>query len=299
MSRLNYHHLYYFWQVARSPSLTDAAEKLHISQSALSAQIKQLESSLDVALFVRQGRKLVLTDVGRRVLAYAQDIFNTGEELENFLQKDTATQGQHITLGVQSNLSRNFIESFIEPLLQSAHVSFSLSSRGITDLLNGLVNHELDLALTNRPILSESKDTTWQNQLVARQAVAIIGPYGEKPDLPFPEGYRDKKWIVPGKNTDIRSAFESFCATHQYQPDIKAEVDDMAMLRLLARDSGYLSVLPPVVVKDEIQSKQLQDYESIPQAFESFYAITVPRKFAVQSVLDLIKTAMTTYAVKS
>ncbi|MBR7889131.1 LysR family transcriptional regulator [Marinomonas sp. A79] len=298
MSRLNYHHLYYFWQVAKSPSLTEAAEQLHISQSALSAQIKQLESSLDVALFVRQGRKLVLTDVGRRVLAYAQDIFNTGEELENFLQKDTVAQGQHITLGVQSNLSRNFIESFIEPLLQSEHVSFSLSSRGITDLLNGLVNHELDLALTNRPILSESKDTSWQNQLVARQAVAIIGPYGQKPDLPFPEGYRDKKWIVPGKNTDIRSAFESFCATHQYQPDIKAEVDDMAMLRLLARDSGYLSVLPTVVVKDEIQSQQLQDYESIPQAFESFYAITVPRKFAVQSVLDLIKTAMTTYDVK-
>nr|WP_264194033.1 LysR family transcriptional regulator [Marinomonas algarum] len=290
--------MYYFWQVSKSPSLTEAAEKLHISQSALSAQIKQLEHNLGVALFIRQGRKLVLTDVGRRVLAYAQDIFNTGEELENFLQKGTASTNQHITLGVQSNLSRNFIESFIAPLLQSDNVSFSLSSRGITDLLNGLVNHELDLALTNRPILSESKETTWQNQLVARQAVAIIGPYGEKPPLPFPQGYSDKKWIVPGKNTDIRSAFESFCATHQYYPDIKAEVDDMAMLRLLARDSGYLSVLPAVVVKDEIESKQLEDYEPIPQAFESFYAITVPRKFAAQSVLDLINTAMTTYSVE-
>ncbi|SBS35577.1 Transcriptional activator protein NhaR [Marinomonas spartinae] len=296
MARLNYHHLYYFWQVARSPSLTEAADILHISQSALSAQIKQLEHSLNVTLFVRQGRKLILTDVGRRVLAYAQDIFNTGEELENFLQKGRATQVQHITLGIQSNLSRNFIESFIEPLLESEHVSFSLSSRGMTDLLNGLVNHELDLALTNRAILSESQETTWQNQLVARQAVAIIGPYGDKPNTAFPEGYRDKKWVVPGKNTDIRSSFESFCAAHQYQPEIKAEVDDMAMLRLLARDSGYLSVLPPVVVKDEIQAKLLQDYESIPQAFENFYAITVPRKFAAQSVIDLIQTAINQYA---
>ncbi|MFQ3185761.1 LysR family transcriptional regulator [Marinomonas primoryensis] len=298
MSRLNYHHLYYFWRVAKSPSLTEAADALHISQSALSAQIKQLEQSLSVSLFVRQGRKLVLTDMGRRVLAYAQDIFNTGEELEIFLHKDNRTQIQHITLGVQSNLSRNFIESFIAPLLKNENVSFSLSSRGMTDLLNGLVNHELDLVLTNRAILTESREATWQNQLVARQAVAIIGPYGERPAGTFPDGYQDKKWVVPGKNTDIRSAFESFCATHQYQPDIKAEVDDMAMLRLLARDSGYLSVLPPVVVKDEIQSNVLQDYERIPQAFESFYAITVPRKFAAQAVLDLIKTAMNQYGLE-
>jgi LysR family transcriptional regulator, transcriptional activator of nhaA len=297
MSRLNYHHLYYFWRVAKSPSLTETAETLHISQSALSAQIKQLEQSLDVALFIRQGRKLVLTDVGRRVLAYAQDIFNTGEELEKFIQKDSATQVQHITIGVQSNLSRNFIESFIAPLLKSEHVDFSLSSRSMTDLLNGLVNHELDLALTNRAILSEGHDTTWRNQLVARQAVAIVGPYGEKPATPFPQGYEDKKWVVPGRNTDIRSSFESFCATHQYLPDIKAEVDDMAMLRLLARDSGYLSVLPPVVVKDEIQSKVLEEYESIPQAFENFYAITMPRKFTSQPVLDLIKIAIHQYSV--
>ena len=296
MARLNYHHLYYFWQVSKSRSLTDAADELHVSQSALSAQIKQLETSLNVSLFLRQGRKLVLTDVGRRVMAYAQDIFNTGEELENFLRKDSAYQMQHITIGVQSNLSRNFIESFIEPLLASNHINFSLSPRGMTDLLNGLVNHEIDLALTNRAILSEGQDTIWQNQLVARQPVAIIGPYGDKPAAAFPEGYQDKKWVVPGKNADIRSAFESFCAVHQYQPDIKAEVDDMAMLRLLARDSGYLSVLPPVVVKDEIESKVLEDYGSIPQAFESFYAITVPRKFAAQNVLELIKTAINKYA---
>jgi LysR family transcriptional activator of nhaA len=296
MSRLNYHHLYYFWQVAKSRSLTDAAEQLHVSQSALSAQIKQLEQSMELSLFLRQGRKLVLTDEGRRVLAYAEDIFNTGEELEKFIQKDRAAELQHITIGVQSNLSRNFIESFIAPLLNSENISFSLSSRGMTDLLNGLVNHEIDLALSNRAIVNEGQNTQWQNQLVARQEVAIIGPYHNKPNSAFPAGYHDKKWILPGKNTGIRSAFDSFCAAHQYQPDIKAEVDDMAMLRLLARDSGYLSVLAPLVVKDEIEAEILQDYQAIPQAFENFYAITVPRKFAVQSVLDLIQSAIKHYA---
>ena len=85
MNRLNYHHLYYFWQVAKGGNLTETAQRLHISQSALSAQIKQLEHSMQVQLFSRQGRKLVLTDSGYQTLKYAEDIFSRGAELEQLL----------------------------------------------------------------------------------------------------------------------------------------------------------------------------------------------------------------------
>lgn len=87
MSRLNYHHLYYFWSVARIGNLTQAAKELHLSQSALSTQIKQLEHTINIELFERKGRTLALTDMGKRVQMYANDIFTKGEELSSFIHK--------------------------------------------------------------------------------------------------------------------------------------------------------------------------------------------------------------------
>ncbi|KNC65882.1 LysR family transcriptional regulator [Pseudoalteromonas ardens] len=287
MSRLNYHHLYYFWRVAKAGSLTQVAQDVHISQSALSIQIKRLEHTMGVSLFEKQGRKLILTDAGKQVLVYADDIFYKGEELESFLLKGVATERQHLSIGVQTTLSRNFIESFISPLLCDPHISFTLTTRDMDTLLKGLSNHELDLVLTNR--LASQNETRWHTQLVSRQQVAIVGPKGAGIKSDFPQGYDKVRWVLPGPTTEIRSAFNALCAAHQYTPDIQAEVDDMAMLRLLARDSGALAVLPPVVVKDEIAQGVLEQYHSQLPIFEHFYAITTSRKFVPQALLDLLK----------
>lgn len=289
MSRLNYHHLYYFWRIAVAGNLTQVAKELHISQSALSLQIKQLEHNMDVALFERSGRRLILTDMGRRVLAYADDIFNKGEELESFLNKGILAETQHLSIGVLPTLSRNFVEHFVSPLLAKPEVSFSLTARGMSDLLNGLTNHELDLVLTNRPVSAETKDAPWIVQQVSRQPLAIVGPKESKIHTPFPQGYESAHWILPGKNTEIRTAFNLLCATWQYQPVVKAEADDMAMLRLLARDSGALAVLPPVVVKDEIRQGLLEEYQRLPDAYEHFYAITTQRKFVPKVLMELLQ----------
>ena len=207
MSRLNYHHLYYFWRVAIVGNLTQVARELHISQSALSLQIKQLEHNMGVALFERSGRRLVLTDMGRRVQAYADDIFNTGEELESFLSKGVQVETQHLSIGVLPTLSRNFVEHFVSPLLVKPEVSFSLTSRGMSDLLNGLTNHELDLVLTNRPMNAETKEAPWIVQQVSRQPLAIVGPKGSNLATPFPQGYESARCIFPGQNTAILAAF--------------------------------------------------------------------------------------------
>ncbi|MCO7190350.1 MULTISPECIES: LysR family transcriptional regulator [unclassified Pseudoalteromonas] len=287
MSRLNYHHLYYFWRVAKADSLTQVAQDVHISQSALSIQIKRLEHTMGVSLFEKQGRRLTLTDAGKQVLVYADDIFYKGEELESFLLKGVATERQHLSIGVQTTLSRNFIESFISPLLCDPHISFTLTTRDMDTLLQGLINHELDLVLTNR--LASQDEARWHTQLVSRQQVAIVGPKGAGISSEFPTGYDKVRWVLPGPTTEIRSAFNALCAAHEYKPDIQAEVDDMAMLRLLARDSGALAVLPPVVVKDEIALGLLEQYQSKLPIYEHFYAITTSRKFVPQALLDLLK----------
>lgn len=293
ISRLNYHHLYYFWRVATCGNLTRAAQNLHVSQSALSSQIRQLEESMNVQLFERRGRSLVLTESGHRVLSYAQDIFTKGEELESLLRQGIAPEFQVLRIGVLSTMSRNFIEAFISPLLSSRNVRFSLHAKGQANLLDGLSKHQFDLVLTNTNLgmnanLGGGEEPIWQSQLLARQPVSVVGPAGGKPGTAFPDGYRRLSWVLPGTPSEIRTAFDGFCALWQMEPLVLAEADDMAMLRLLARDSGALAVLPRVVVRDEIQQGTLVEYMTLPNVFENFYAITVKRQFVPNVLSELL-----------
>lgn len=288
MSRLNYHHLHYFWRVATLGNLTEAARQLHVSQSALSAQIRALEESMDTQLFERSGRRLRLTATGQRVLGYANDIFSRGEELESLLRHGIEPEYQQLRIGVLSTMSRNFIEGFIAPLINQPKVRFSLHARGMDNLLNGLATHQFDLILTNSNVAAEGQETLWQSQLLARQPLAVVGPPEQKPAAEFPQGYEGRRWVLPASGTELRSAFDGFCSRWNYEPDVQAEADDMAMLRLLARDTGALTVLPTVVVKDEIAQGTLQEFMTLPNVFESFYAVTVKRQFVSPVLTGLL-----------
>lgn len=292
MNRLNYHHLYYFWRVAKHGNLTATAEKLAISQSALSAQINQLEHAIGQPLFAREGRQLVLTELGHTVLNYAEDIFQRGEELQQLLKRGMITLPS-LRIGMLSSMSRNFIESFIEPLLKHAgQASFRLLARPQPELLDLLGQHQIDVVLTNREVLL-SDDIAWQSQLLSRQALSVIAP-ASRHDLPdhISPAYRHQRWVVPGSASPLRAAFESFCTQHQLEPEIVAEVDDMAMLRLLARDSGALAAMPAVVVRDELQSGVLSKRFDLPNAFENFYAVTLQRKFQHPLLSELLQSPM-------
>lgn len=288
MSRLNYHHLHYFWRVATLGNLTEAARQLHVSQSALSAQIRALEESMDTQLFERSGRRLRLTATGQRVLGYANDIFSRGEELESLLRHGIEPEYQQLRIGVLSTMSRNFIEGFIAPLINQPKVRFSLHARGMDNLLNGLATHQFDLILTNSNVAAEGQETLWQSQLLARQPLAVVGPPEQKPEAEFPQGYEGRRWVLPASGTELRSAFDGFCSRWNYEPDVQAEADDMAMLRLLARDTGALTVLPTVVVKDEIAQGTLLEFMTLPNVFESFYAVTVKRQFVSPVLTGLL-----------
>jgi len=291
MSRLNYHHLYYFWRVASQGNLTEVARRLHLSQSALSAQIRQLEERMGKALFERRNRRLLLTEAGRQVFSYAQEIFTKGEELESLIHRGIEPDYQRLRIGMLSTMSRNFIEGFIEPLLKQSpgKVHFSLQARGMTNLLDGLAKHQFDVILTNTQVeASAAPEAAWQSQLLAHQPLSIIGPPKARPKAAFPAGFEGLRWVLPAENHEIRRSFDGYCSLHQYQPEILAEADDMAMLRLLARDSAALSVLPEVVVKDELEQGRLESYQRLPNVYENFYAITLPRQFMPSLMAELL-----------
>ncbi len=287
MSRLNYHHLYYFWRVAAEGNLTKVSKDLHVSQSALSSQIRQLEESTGTKLFDRSGRRLMLTDEGRRVLTYANDIFAKGEELESLLRDGVEPESQMLRIGMLSTLSRNFIDHLVTPLLIDRQIRFSLHASSLDSLLEGLAKHQLDVALTSGDVRG-SDAQLWQSQLLARQPVSIVGPPEQRPETTFPEGYEDKYWVLPSRDHEVRRAFDGLCTLWQLTPDVQAEADDMAMLRLLARDGGALAVLPTVVVRDEIRQGLLVEYMNLPNVFENFYAITVKRSYLPSALQTLL-----------
>jgi LysR family transcriptional activator of nhaA len=279
MSRLNFHHLHYFWAVAREGHLTRAANQLHVSQSALSAQIKQLEDQLGQPLFTRQGRALQLTEAGRVALAYADTIFSTGNELVATLRDGQRLTRQVLRIGAVSTLSRNFQENFIKPLLARADVELVLQSGSLSELLARLSVHTLDLVLSNRQVHSDA-DHPWRCRRVARQPVSLVGrPRPARKAFRYPAELADVPLLLPGRDNDIRAGFDLLCAQLNLRCTVLAEVDDMAMLRLLARDTPGVALLPAVVVRDELQSGALQEYAVVPHLFESFYAITVQRHF--------------------
>lgn len=285
---MNYKHLEYFWHVANSGHLTRTAQQLHVSQSALSAQIKQLEQWLGTPLFERRGRKLLLTQAGYLAKQHADRIFTEGEDLVQQLKHGSTTQPSVIRIGHASTMSRNFVETFIEPLVAQRNTYYRLHSMTPDQLLNELGNHQIDIALTNSQVRGSAQQL-WQSRLLDRQPVSIIGSRALHVSQLSDPQLKQQPWVLPPENLAIRAAFDMLSAEYDWQPEVVAEADDMAMLRLLARDSYSLTVIPDVVVRDELDSGQLRRYLNLPQVFEDFYAITLKRPFQHPWVAKLLQ----------
>lgn len=289
MARLNFHHLHYFWAVAKEGNLTRAATHLHVSQSALSAQIRQLEEQLGQPLFARVGRGLQLTEAGQLAMGYAESIFTAGAELTALLREGRRDERQVLRIGAMATLSRNFQENFLRPLLEREDVELVLHSGSLVDLLARLRVHTLDLVLSNQRVHASSEDP-WRCQRLARQPVSLVGkPRPKRKAFRYPEELSEVPLLLPGRDNDIRAGFDLLCERLGIRYRLRAEVDDMALLRLLARDSDSVALLPTVVVQDELRNGRLVEYSVVPDLHESFYAISVQRHFTPPLLKSLLK----------
>ncbi|MEP7329026.1 MAG: LysR family transcriptional regulator [Betaproteobacteria bacterium] len=285
---MNFHHLFYFWRVAKIGHLTRAAQEVHTSQSALSAQIKQLEERLGEPLFAREAKRLVLTARGRLVFSYAEDIFGLGQEMLGRLQG--YSEGMiRLRVGSVSTLSRNYQENWIRPLLFDPSVVLTLESGLLEGLLDRLLQHQLDVVLANETVRAES-NRPLHCRFLGRQAISLVGPASIWKDrqLRVPEDLHGADIALPGPRHALRAQFDALCISANVKPRLRAEVDDMAMLRLIARDSGWLTVLPEVVVQDELRSGILLKLGESTELQENFYAITTPSRHRIERLEALL-----------
>lgn len=291
MTELNFHHLRYFHTVAHEGNLTRAAERLNVSQSAVSTQIRKLEGRLGQPLFERRGRSLFLTEAGRIALDHADAIFAIGEDFLNTLGDRPSGRRQVLRVGSLATLSRNFQIGFLRPLLGRDDVEVVIRSGGLGDLLQNLEAHRLDVVLAN---ISPPRDaaTPWISHAIAEQPVSLIATPGRIGDgAPLEDVLAREPLILPTIETSIRSGVDAMLDRLHIRACIAAEVDDMAMMRLLAREGIGLAVVPPIVVTDELESGRLVEVERFSELSETFYAVTLARRFPNPLLRDLIDGA--------
>ncbi len=288
MAALNYHHLRYFWVIAHEQSLTRAAKRLHVSQSALSIQLRKLEERLGHALFERRNRRLALTEAGKLALDYADTIFEAGDELVGTLQDRPTGTRQVLRVGAVATLSRNFQLGLLRPLLSRHGLELVLRSASLRDLLGQLRAHALDVVLSTQAVKRDA-ETPWHSHLIDEQPVSLVSrPTKSRRRFRFPEDLQDQPLLLPSLDSELRHSFDLMLEAAGIRPLIAAEVDDMAMLRLLAREHAGITLVPRIVVRDELRSGALVERHRIAGLHEPFYAVTLARRFPNELVRELL-----------
>jgi len=287
MATINYNHLRYFWAVAHEGSLTRTAEHLHVSQSAVSVQIRKLEERLGHPLFERRGRELHLTEAGRITLDHADAIFATGDELVATLEQSGGTR-QALRVGALATLSRNFQIGFLRPVLGRPDVEVILRSGGAGELMQALESLQLDIVLVNQAPPADAV-TPFVTHRVAEQPLSLVGTADTvDTGMEIADLLRGHAVILPTPENNLRVAFDALVDRLGIRPRIAAEIDDMAMIRLMAREGLGLALVPAIVIKDELASGMLVEAARVPDLTETFYAVTVARRFPNPLVRELL-----------
>jgi len=276
---LNYHHLRHFWMITRHRSMTRASAKLKISQSTLSEQLAELEDWLGEPLFERRGRELRLTDAGRMASEYAEDIFTTGHELLSRFRQSGRAQQRVLRIGAVGPLSKNLQFDFIQPILADTRTKVVVMAGALDELTRHLLEHKVDLVLSNIPLRADQEQNVFSH-LLGEVPVFLVG--GKRLKLPpprFPQFLKDIPLFLPSRQSDVRADFDLLLASAGVEPFVHAEVDDMALLRLLALSGEGLALVSKIVVERELQSRKIKFMLRVPGLAEKYYALTVRKRF--------------------
>ena len=293
MDWLNYHHLFYFWSVARAGSIARASEELRLAQPTISNQLKTLEASLGVKLLERQGRRLVLTDVGRTVLRYADDIFRTGRELQHAVRGLPTGQRLRLVVGIVDVIPKPMAALLLQPAVDAYPDLHLVCREGpLPQLLAALAVHDLDVVLADVPASEQVKVKAWNHRLGDCGTTFFAAPRHAALRKGFPRSLGGAPLLLPSVGTALRRALEAWFDASGVRPSLAGEFDDSALM--LSFGARGLGVFPaPSTLEEDIRAQ----YGVVPigradEAREAFYAITVERKLrhpAVAAVADVAR----------
>lgn len=293
MDWLNYHHLLYFWTVVREGGIARAGERLHLSQPTISTQLRKLERAVGDKLFQRVGRKLQLTDTGRTVYRYADEIFTIGRELADTLRGRGGGRPLRFTVGVSDALPKLVIYRLLQPAFTAPDPLQLVCREGSTDeLLIALAAHEVDIVLTDAPAGAGVKIKAF-NHLLGECGVGIFGTaelhkqYRRK----FPQSLDGAPVLLPTVATSLRRSLEHWFDTQGTRPRVVAEFDDSALLKAFGREGLGLFPAPLAICREIEKQYNVRLLGELPNLRERFYAISVERRLRHPAVVAISEAA--------
>lgn len=279
MEWLNYHHLLYFWVVAREGSVSAAAKKLNLTQPTISAQLRALEISLGEKLFAKSGRGLVLTEPGRIALRYADEIFALGRELRDTLRDRPTGKPVRLTVGIADVMPKLVAYRILRPAFEGGSEIEIVCREGSPEVLLGLLGqHEVDLVLTDAP--ASSTPIRAYNHFLGESGTTFFAApaLANSVKKDFPRSLAGAPMLLPGASTQLRRALELWLDANAIEPRRVGEFDDLALMTAFGR--GGTGIFPaPTVIEQEIESQYgVRVVGRLPMVRERFYAVSAERK---------------------
>lgn len=280
MEWLNFHHLRYFWTVARKGGVRKAADELHVSQPSISAQLRLLEDSLGEKLFKRSGRNLVLTEMGNLVLTYADEIFSAGRELMSAVKQRPGGRLLRLNVGMTDSISKLMGFEFLKPAIRfSEPVHVVCRMAAIEVLVNQLQAHRLDIVLADEPASSSLKAKTFNHRL-GRSGVTFcaVPAMAKKLRRNFPQSLNGATALLPTENMGMRAVLETWFDTKGIHPRLLGEYEDSALMVFCATAGRGFTVVPTVVAREVLKHWGLRVIANVDECGTEFYAITAERR---------------------
>lgn len=293
MEWLNYHHLLYFWTVVRTGSIHKAGEQLRVSPPAISAQLKLLEDQLGEKLLTRSGRRLVLTETGRTVFGYAEDIFTLGREMMDVVKNRPIGRPLRLDVGVVDVMPKVVVQTLLEPALHLRESVRIVCREATSDLLLGrLATHELDVVLSDSPVDPALKIRAYSHLLGECGVSFVVGqkaapPYRGK----FPQSLNGAPMFLPTDNTAFRRNLDFWFESNGIRPLVLGEFEDYALLRAFGETGVGVFPLPSVVGPQIRKQKSLRTIGATNQVRTQFYAISAERKLQHPAVVAIRNAA--------
>lgn len=291
---INYKQLHYFWRVAHDGGVTRASERLHLTPQTLSGQISQLERTLGTTLFRRVGRRMELTETGRMALSYADDIFRTGNELEQVLRGSPEGRPLLLRVGVADVLPKSIAYRLLLPAMQLPQtVRLVVREDKLTRLVAELAIHQLDLVLADSP-MPEGTEVRGYNHLIGECGITLLASPSLADTLKgeFPRSLQGAPLLIPGEGTAMRGHLMRWLEQHGVHPQVIGEFDDSALMRAFGNQGHGVFPVPTQVAADICQQDQVTVVGEVTEVPEHFYAITVERRVshpAVQAILTKVE----------
>lgn len=293
MEWLNYHHLLYFWTVAREGSVARACEQLHLAQPTISAQIRSLEESLGAKLFAREGRGLAMTDTGRVVYRYADEIFSLGRELRDTLRGRPTGRAMRLAVGVADVLPKLVAYRLLEPALRLPEAVQIVCTDGKPEeLLGELARHKLDIVLSDAPLGPGAKVRAFNHQL-GECGVSVLGAaaLARAHGGTFPQSLDGAPFLLPTEGTALRRSLDHWFDARGFRPVVAGEFEDSALLKAFGQAGTGLFVVPSVIEVEVCRQYQVETLGRIEAVRERFYAISVERRLKHPAVVAISEAA--------